>query len=118
MESNEAESDVAVNVNGLNTEDISKSYPDLTEAEKRVLITIRRRKVQLMREISALKEELSDVNAEIDASDSEEGAKARNLQMGKKKFNMDPKKGVEFLVGHDLVRKTPKDVAQFLYKVI
>lgn len=36
--------------------------------------------------------------------------------MGKKKFNMDPKKGVEFLVQHGLIRKTPEEVAAFLYK--
>lgn len=29
---------------------------------------------------------------------------------------MDPKKGVEFLVEHGLIRKTPEDVAAFLYK--
>ncbi len=43
-------------------------------------------------------------------------AKLKNLQMGKKKFNMDPKKGVEFLVEHGLIRKTPEEVAAFLYK--
>lgn len=36
--------------------------------------------------------------------------------MGKKKFNMDPKKGIEFLIAHDLVKETPEEVAQFLYK--
>ncbi len=40
----------------------------------------------------------------------------KNLQMGKKKFNMDPKKGIEFLVSHGLLRETPEEVAQFLYK--
>ena len=65
---------------------------------------------------SQLKEELSDVNVDIEAMDTEEGARAKNLQMGKKKFNMDPKKGIEFLVSHSLVQETPEDVAQFLYK--
>ena len=65
---------------------------------------------------SQLKEELSDVNVDIEAMDTEEGARVKNLQMGKKKFNMDPKKGIEFLVTHSLVQETPEDVAQFLYK--
>ena len=43
-------------------------------------------------------------------------AKMKNLQMGKKKFNMDPKKGIEYLVQHGLLRETPEEVAQFLYK--
>ena len=63
-----------------------------------------------------LKEELSDVNTEIEAMDTEEGAKMKSLQMGKKKFNMDPKKGVEYLISHDLIKETPEDVAAFLYK--
>lgn len=48
--------------------------------------------------------------------DTEEGAKMKSLQMGKKKFNMDPKKGVEYLISHDLIKETPEDVAAFLYK--
>ena len=52
----------------------------------------------------------------ISGMDTEEGAKVRNLQMGKKKFNMDPKKGIEFLIGHNLVKETPEDIAAFLYK--
>ena len=43
-------------------------------------------------------------------------AKVRNLQMGKKKFNMDPKKGIEFLINHSLIKETPEDIAAFLYK--
>ena len=43
-------------------------------------------------------------------------AKIKNLQMGKKKFNMDPKKGIEFLVTHQLIQETAEEVAQFLYK--
>ena len=43
-------------------------------------------------------------------------AKMKNLQMGKKKFNMDPKKGIEFLISHGLIKETAEDVAQFLYK--
>ena len=36
--------------------------------------------------------------------------------MGKKKFNMDPKKGIEFLINHNLIKETPEDIAAFLYK--
>ena len=43
--------------------------------------------------------------------------KQKNLAMGKKKFNMDPKKGIEFLITHNLLKETPEEVAQFLYKV-
>ena len=36
--------------------------------------------------------------------------------MGKKKFNMESKKGIQFLISHNLVAETPEEVAQFLYK--
>ena len=78
----------------LTVGDISQSYPDLTPDEQVVLLNIRKRKEELLQEIYQLKEELSDVNTEIEAMDTEEGAKMKNLQMGKKKFNMDPKKGI------------------------
>ena len=103
-------------MNLASVNDISQAYPDLTPEEQQVLLNIRKRKEELLNEIYQLKEELSDVNTEIEAMDTEEGAKMKNLQMGKKKFNMDPKKGIEFLISHDLIKQTPEDVAAFLYK--
>jgi len=103
-------------MNLASVNDISQAYPDLTPEEQQVLLNIRKRKEELLNEIYQLKEELSDVNTEIEAMDTEEGTKMKNLQMGKKKFNMDPKKGIEFLISHDLIKQTPEDVAAFLYK--
>uniref|UniRef100_H3CGV1 Cytohesin 1b n=1 Tax=Tetraodon nigroviridis TaxID=99883 RepID=H3CGV1_TETNG len=42
----------------------------------------------------------------------------RNQQMtiGRKKFNMDPKKGVGFLMDTSLLRRSSQEVAKFLYK--
>ena len=105
---------ITMNLASIN--DISQAYPDLTPEEQQVLLNIRKRKEELLQEIYQLKEELSDVNTEIKAMDTEEGAKMKSLQMGKKKFNMDPKKGVEYLICHDLIKETPEDVAAFLYK--
>ncbi len=102
--------------NMLNVAEIARAYPDLTEDERQILVNIRKRKLELMQEISQLKEELTDVNVDIESMDTEEGARLKNLQMGKKKFNMDPKKGIEFLVSHQLLQETPEEVAQFLYK--
>ena len=105
-----------ITMNLASANDISQAYPDLTPEEQQVLLNIRKRKEELLQEIYQLKEELSDVNTEIEAMDTEEGAKMKSLQMGKKKFNMDPKKGVEYLISHDLIKETPEDVAAFLYK--
>uniref|UniRef100_A0A665WKF2 Cytohesin 3 n=1 Tax=Echeneis naucrates TaxID=173247 RepID=A0A665WKF2_ECHNA len=40
----------------------------------------------------------------------------KQIAMGRKKFNMDPKKGIQFLLENDLLQHTPEDIAQFLYK--
>jgi len=95
---------------------IAATFPDLTSEERQLLLDIRRRKAELLQEISQLKEEITDISSEIDAMDTEEGAKQKNLAMGKKKFNMESKKGIQFLISHNLVAETPEEVAQFLYK--
>lgn len=95
---------------------IAATFPDLTSEERQLLLDIRRRKAELLQEISQLKEEITEISGEIDAMDTEEGAKQKNLALGKKKFNMESKKGVQFLISHGLVLETPEDVAQFLYK--
>uniref|UniRef100_A0A4W5Q1B5 Cytohesin 3 n=1 Tax=Hucho hucho TaxID=62062 RepID=A0A4W5Q1B5_9TELE len=40
----------------------------------------------------------------------------KQIAMGRKKFNMDPKKGIQFLLENDLLQHTPEDISQFLYK--
>jgi len=95
---------------------IASTFPDLTSEERQLLLDIRRRKAELLAEITQLKDEIKDISAEVDAMDTEEGAKQKNLAMGKKKFNMDPKKGIEFLILNGLIKETPEEVAQFLYK--
>nr|XP_046210551.1 cytohesin-3-like isoform X3 [Oncorhynchus gorbuscha] len=40
----------------------------------------------------------------------------KQIAMGRKKFNMDPKKGIQFLLENNLLQHTPEDISQFLYK--
>ena len=47
--------------------------PDLTSEERQLLLDIRRRKAELLQEISQLKEEITEISGEIDAMDTEEG---------------------------------------------
>ncbi|KAI4807772.1 hypothetical protein KUCAC02_027558 [Chaenocephalus aceratus] len=69
-----------------------------------------------------LKDEIAEVTNEIESlGQSEERVKKsmqRNKQMamGRKKFNMDPKKGIRFLIDSSLLKNTSDDIAQFLYK--
>uniref|UniRef100_A0A8C5BXJ6 Cytohesin-2 n=1 Tax=Gadus morhua TaxID=8049 RepID=A0A8C5BXJ6_GADMO len=94
---------------------------DLSPEERSELEDIRRRKGALLQEIQRLREELREAILEVEGLESStEGSKtlqkSRHVAMGRKKFNMDPKKGIVFLVENDLLRHTAEDVAQFLYK--
>ncbi|RLV92067.1 hypothetical protein DV515_00013935 [Chloebia gouldiae] len=84
------------------------------------LENIRRRKQELLADIQRLKDEIAEVTNEIENLGSTEERKnmQRNKQvaMGRKKFNMDPKKGIQFLIENDLLKNTCEDIAQFLYK--
>ncbi|XP_046709871.1 cytohesin-1b isoform X5 [Silurus meridionalis] len=93
---------------------------DLTPEEKQELENIRRRKQELLEDIQRLKDEIAEVTNEIENLGSTEERKnmQRNKQVaiGRKKFNMDPKKGILFLIENDLLKNTCEDIAQFLYK--
>uniref|UniRef100_A0A6Q2ZB96 Cytohesin-2 n=1 Tax=Esox lucius TaxID=8010 RepID=A0A6Q2ZB96_ESOLU len=94
---------------------------DLSPEERSELEDIRRRKGALLQEIQRLRDELREAIIEVEGLEtSTEGSKTlqknRHVAMGRKKFNMDPKKGIVFLVENELLRHTPEDVAQFLYK--
>ncbi|XP_053697559.1 cytohesin-1 isoform X1 [Sabethes cyaneus] len=67
-----------------------------------------------------INDELNEVESEMRAHENKEENKHSNkdkqMALGRKKFNMDPKKGIEFLYENQLLRTDPQDVAQFLYK--
>lgn len=93
---------------------------DLSPEEQKLLASIRDRKAQLLQEIQQLKDEIADVSSEMEAmdvsEDSKNNPKTKQMSIGKKKFNMDPKKGIEYLVENDLLPNTPEEVAKFLYQ--
>ncbi|KAL3877895.1 hypothetical protein ACJMK2_035538 [Sinanodonta woodiana] len=95
--------------------------PDLTIAEQELLANIRERKRKLIQEIQQLKDEIADVTSEMEEMDipddsGKNNPRTKQMSIGKKKFNMDPKKGIEYLIEHGLLQNTPQDVAQFLYQ--
>ncbi|XP_052768126.1 cytohesin-1-like isoform X1 [Mya arenaria] len=94
---------------------------DLSPDDKKLLESIRERKVQLLEEIQQLKDEIAEVTNEIEqmddgSEDSKNNPKTKQISIGKKKFNMDPKKGIEYLIQHVLLQETPEDVARFLHQ--
>lgn len=96
------------------------STSDLSIEEMKLLNDIRNRKARLLVEIQQLKDEVSNIMSEmskIDCQDSsKENSKQKQLSIGKKRFNMDPKKGIEFLIENQLLEHTADSIAQFLYK--
>lgn len=92
---------------------------DLTAEEQQLLADIRRRKAELLLEIQQLKDEIAEVTAEMENMEiSDEGKsnpRTKQMSIGRKKFNMDPKKGIEYLIEHKLLTDTAEDVAKFLY---
>ncbi|BFZ03664.1 hypothetical protein BsWGS_06704 [Bradybaena similaris] len=93
---------------------------DLTEEEKELLRSIQEKKKQLLLEIQELKREIEDVTNELEGMDmgdeSKPDPKAKQVSIGRKKFNMDPKKGIEYLIEHGLLQNTAEDVARFLFQ--
>ncbi|KAA0725014.1 SEC7 and coiled-coil domain-containing protein 1 [Triplophysa tibetana] len=67
-----------------------------------------------------LKDEIAKVTNEIDSLGSTQERvnmqRSKQMAMGRKKFNMDPKKGIQFLIENELLKNTCEDIAQFLYK--
>ncbi|KAF2352995.1 Sec7 domain [Trinorchestia longiramus] len=66
-----------------------------------------------------LKDEMADVTAEMETleggEDGKNNPKSKQMSIGRKKFNMDPKKGIEYLIEHGLLKNTPDDISKFLY---
>ncbi|TNM97364.1 hypothetical protein fugu_015520 [Takifugu bimaculatus] len=93
---------------------------DLSHDERDELSNIRRRKKELLDDIERLKFEIAEVMTEIEqltcVGESKTTQRNKQIAMGRKKFNMDPKKGIQFLQENDLLQNTPEDIAQFLYK--
>ncbi|KAF6720155.1 Cytohesin-1 [Oryzias melastigma] len=93
---------------------------DFTADERMEIESIKMYKKDLLDDIQKLKSEIDDVMAQILSFESAEENKdlERNKQFsnGKKKFNMDPKKGISYLVENKLLDGSAQSIAEFLYK--
>uniref|UniRef100_A0A452SFG1 Cytohesin 4 n=1 Tax=Ursus americanus TaxID=9643 RepID=A0A452SFG1_URSAM len=93
---------------------------ELSSGETEELQRIKWHRKQLLEDIQKLKDEIADVFAQIDcfetAEESRLAQKEKELCIGRKKFNMDPMKGIQYLIEHKLLTHNVQDIAQFLYK--
>ncbi|XP_068434756.1 cytohesin-2-like isoform X2 [Clinocottus analis] len=91
----------------------------LPPAEKRDSDTVKVHKSDLQDDIQ-LRLEIVRVTPETHNPDTKEQSKNvvrnRRFLRGKKKFNMDPKKGVRYLVENELLEWRAEPLAEFLYK--
>jgi len=64
-----------------------------------------------------LKDEMVETTAEMDSleEDGRNNPRSKQTSIGRKKFNMDPKKGIEYLIEHSLLKNTAEDISKFLY---
>ena len=55
-----------------------------------------------------LKDEMVETTAEMDTLEDEgkNNPRSKQTSIGRKKFNMDPKKGIEYLIEHALLKNT------------
>ncbi|KAM3597128.1 uncharacterized protein V6R79_000206 [Siganus canaliculatus] len=82
--------------------------------------TVKLHKSELQDDIQKLRLEISHVTPHIQSREEKEQQKTvmrnRRFLRGKKKFNMDPKKGIHYLVENNLLEWQAEPVAKFLYK--
>ncbi|RNA40271.1 cytohesin-1 isoform X2 [Brachionus plicatilis] len=95
-------------------------HPNLTTDDRDTLASIFLYKENLLNEIKELEDELAEVQFEIEQigvseNENKNQPKLRQISLGKKKFNMDPKKGMEFLIENNLVENNPEAIAQFFF---
>ncbi|XP_023364968.1 cytohesin-4 [Otolemur garnettii] len=99
---------------------LSPDPVELSSGEAEELQRIKWHRKQLLEDIQKLKDEIADVFAQIDcfecAEESRVVQKEKELCIGRKKFNMDPTKGIQYLIEHKLLTSNAQDIAQFLYK--
>nr|XP_023698461.1 cytohesin-3-like isoform X1 [Paramormyrops kingsleyae] len=102
------------------TDYVQQVSEDFSPLERLEIENLRMHKNELLLDIEKLKSEIENVMAEIqDFEEAEENkVNERNKQFasGKKKFNMDPKKGIQYLVDNKILEWRPLAVAEFLYK--
>ncbi|OQV25212.1 Cytohesin-1 [Hypsibius exemplaris] len=90
-----------------------------SQSEQDALREIRQEKAALLLEIRSLKDEIADCSWIIERLDVDEDGKPNSerqiMAIGRKKFNLDPKKGLEYMLEQKVLQHTPEDVAKFLF---
>ncbi|KAG9263884.1 cytohesin-4 isoform X1 [Astyanax mexicanus] len=94
--------------------------PGVIQTEKKQTDGTKIQKNDILEDIQKLRFDIKNVLTEIHTMESNQENKnvvrAKRFLCGKKKFNMDPVKGMKYLLNNDLLDNTPEAVSEFLYK--
>ncbi|XP_070610919.1 cytohesin-4 isoform X1 [Erythrolamprus reginae] len=73
-----------------------------------------------LEDIQKINQEIAEILLEIDHFQQAQSCKLiqrdKNMSIGRKKFNMDPVKGIQYLVEHKVLSLNAEEVAKFLYQ--
>lgn len=92
---------------------------DLTEEDREALRGIRKRKMDLLEEIEMIKNELREVDNELESMyymDDSGKSRLKILANARRKFNKDALTGIQYLSDRGLLESTPKAIAEWLYQ--
>ncbi|KAG8138179.1 hypothetical protein E2320_004095 [Naja naja] len=93
---------------------------DLNDAEETELEIMEKHQKDFLDDIQKINQEIAEIFLEIDHFQQAQSCKLiqrdKNLSTGRKKFNMDPVKGIQYLVEHKVLSLDAQEVAKFLYQ--
>ncbi|KAM3833557.1 cytohesin-4 [Vipera latastei] len=93
---------------------------DLNDAEDTELEIIKKHQKDFLEDIQKINQEIAEIFLEIDHFQQAQSCKLiqrdKNLSIGRKKFNMDPVKGIQYLAEHKVLSLDAQEVAKFLYQ--
>ncbi|XP_026549069.1 cytohesin-4 [Notechis scutatus] len=93
---------------------------DLNDAEETELEIVEKHQKDFLDDIQKINQEIAEIFLEIDHFQQAQSCKLiqrdKNLNIGRKKFNMDPVKGIQYLVEHKVLSLNAQEIAKFLYQ--
>ncbi|XP_032076394.1 cytohesin-4 [Thamnophis elegans] len=93
---------------------------DLNDTEKAELKIIKKHQENFLEDIQKINQEIAEILLEIDHFQQTQSCKhiqrEKNMSIGRKKFNMDPVKGIQYLVEQKILSLDAEEVAKFLYQ--
>ncbi|PAV60458.1 hypothetical protein WR25_10588 isoform B [Diploscapter pachys] len=109
----------AANGSGFNREDNGFRTLELSEREKEELRIMRKRKMQLISEIEQVRNEVREVDSQLESlCYLDEGSRSRSkvLSNGRKKFNQDAWRGIDYLIDKSLLARDARTIAQWMFQ--